>query len=69
MTLADTSPGQQIIRKIMTEFVPWIADAQAVIKQGLLVSGKPRDWMFLIQVLPPEELAFLTLRSVMIRAP
>jgi hypothetical protein len=28
MTLADTSPEQQIIRKIMTEFVPWIAGAQ-----------------------------------------
>jgi hypothetical protein len=46
----------------MTEFVPWIADAQAVIKQGLLESGKPRDWMFLIQVLPPEELPFVRLR-------
>jgi hypothetical protein len=53
----------------MTEFVPWIAGAQAVIKQGLLESGKPRDWMFLIQVLPPEELAFLRLRSVMIERP
>jgi DNA-directed RNA polymerase len=26
-TLADTSPGQRIIRAVMREFVPWLADA------------------------------------------
>ena len=50
----------------MTEFVPWLADAQEVIRQGLVQNqGKPRDWNFLIMLLPPEHLAFLTLRAVM----
>ena len=30
-TLADTSPGQRIIREIMKEFVPFLADAQGAI--------------------------------------
>jgi hypothetical protein len=65
-TLADTSPGQRIIREIMTRFVPWLADTQEVIREGLVHSqGKPRDWNFLILLLPPEHLAYLTLRAVM----
>jgi hypothetical protein len=65
-TLADTSPGQRIIREIMKEFVPWLSDAQDAIRQGLVQNqGKPRDWNFLILLLPPEHLAFLTLRAVM----
>jgi hypothetical protein len=38
-TLADTSPGQQIIRKIMAEFVPWLGDAQEVIKAEMTKEG------------------------------
>src|ERR1700756_2628721 len=34
-TLADTSPGQRIIREIMGEFVPWLTDMQAVIKDEI----------------------------------
>jgi DNA-directed RNA polymerase len=65
-TLADTSPGQRIIRKIMADFVPWLTEAQEAIREGLVHGqGKPRDWNFLILLLPPEHLAYLTLRSVM----
>jgi DNA-directed RNA polymerase N-terminal len=70
MTLADTSPGQKIIRTIMADFVPWLADAQEVTKAGLVCgSGQPRDWTFLLLLLPPEHLAYLTLRSVMTERP
>jgi hypothetical protein len=45
MTLADTSPGQKIIRTIMAEFVHWLTDAQEVTTAGLVSSqGQPRDW-------------------------
>jgi hypothetical protein len=67
-TLADTSPGQRIIREIMKEFVPFLADAQQALKAGMLEPGRSRDWMFLIQLLSPEVLAFLTIRAVMITA-
>jgi hypothetical protein len=60
MTLADTSPGQRIIREIMAEFVPWLTDAQAVIREGLVHNqGQPRDWQFLVLLLPPDHLAYL----------
>jgi hypothetical protein len=50
MTLADTSPGQRIIRTVMAEFVPWLTDAQEVTKAGLVKEGRkaPRDWTFLL---------------------
>jgi DNA-directed RNA polymerase len=63
--LADTSPGQKIIRQIMGEFVPYITDMQAVIREGLLGPGQPQDWRWLILLLPAEKLAFLTLHAVM----
>jgi hypothetical protein len=67
-TLADTSPGQRIIREIMREFVPFLADAQAAIKANILGPGRASDWMFLILLLPAEVLAFLTIRAVMVTA-
>ena len=63
--LADTSPGQKIIREIMGEFVRYITDAQGAIREGLLGRGQPQDWRWLILLLPAEKLAFLTLHAVM----
>ena len=65
-TIADTSPGQRIIRAIMVKFVPKLREAQEAIEWDIKNSpGRQRDWTFLFLLLPPEELAFLTLRAVM----
>lgn len=69
ITLADTSPGQRIIREIMTKFVPHLAEVQEAAKAAVLAPGKQGDWMWLIQLLPPEILAYQTLRAVLSARP
>jgi len=69
-TIADTSPGQRIIGEIMQEFVPWLSDAQELLRVEVVnARGRTRDWTLLMLLLPPEKLAYLTLRSVMIQRP
>jgi hypothetical protein len=67
--LADTSAGQRIIREIMAEFVPWLEDAQGLLREGLFKRGPKEDWTFLMLLLPPDVLALLALRAVMSERP
>lgn len=65
LAMADTSPGQRIIREIMAKFVPYLADIQAMEREGFYKPGRSEEWILLLHLLPPETLAFLTLRAVM----
>jgi DNA-directed RNA polymerase len=65
LAIADTSPGQRIIREIMAKFVPYLADLQAMEREGFYKPGRSEEWILLLHLLPPETLAFLTLRAVM----
>jgi DNA-directed RNA polymerase len=67
--LADTSPGQRIMREIMDYFVPGIAEFQEKVAAGIPDRGKKDDWSFLVLLLEPEALAYLTLRAIMSERP
>jgi hypothetical protein len=59
-TIAETSPRQRIIREIMQEFVPWLADAQELLRMEVVnARGRMRDWTLLMLLLPAEKLAYL----------
>ena len=67
--LADTAPGQRIMREIMDYFVRELAKFQEEAAAGIHGRGKKDDWTFVIQLLKPDALAYLTLRAIMSERP
>jgi DNA-directed RNA polymerase len=68
--IADTSPGQKIIREVMKTFVKFLRDLQDAEREGYYKpAGATEKWVLLLEMLSPEELAFLTLRAVLSERP